>query len=122
MNAIFAAAALSAALAVATPSSADQFGKPTNFGPMKVEVIASSRGLNLRSEEGARVFLDRLSLAAARACEERSSPIHMLARTRGFSSCRQAALALAISQVRSPAVRRQYAETNPAGNPQLAHR
>jgi UrcA family protein len=89
---------------------------------MKVQVIASSRGLDLGSEVGATVFLDRLSLAAGRACEERGSPIHMLARTKGYAACRETALGMAMSQVRSPAVKRRYAERQSAQTVRLARR
>jgi UrcA family protein len=99
-------------------------GVPGGHGPVKVMVIVSSHGLDLTSSAGADRFLDRLTAAVNRACNDRPAdgqPL-MVARTAGFDVCRAQALETAMTYVHSPTVRRRYAAIESRNDLRLAHR
>ena len=120
--------ALALALAVAGAVSAEPLkrspGTPTGYGPVKVQVVVSARGLDLSSDAGADQFLSRLSHAVSRACDDRpkDGPRLMIARSVAFHACRAHALEEARNLVRSPAVKRRIADLQIQGQTRLARR
>jgi UrcA family protein len=111
------AAAILAALCAATPAAAGSLanptGRPTHYGPMTVQVLVSSRGLDLSSEAGARIFLHRLAQAAERTCNPRANgPALSLIKSPEVRACEARATAQGMAQVSSPLVRRLYAQAS----------
>lgn len=116
------------AIAVASAASAEPLkrspGTPTGYGPVKVQVVVSARGLDLSSDAGADQFRDRLSQAINRACDDRrkGGPQLMAARSAGFHACRAQALQEAVTLVRAPAAKQRIADLQMQGQMRLARR
>lgn len=107
--AALAAAALTSAGLPAPAQAADRAATPAT-----VQVIISSHGLDLDTEAGAQAFLQRLAMAAGRACDLRAEgPTITLTRSPAFRACQAKAIDAAMAQVRSPIVKREYAEWAP---------
>ena len=131
MNTLASIAALTAAAALTTVSApapaqaADNpTGRPTRYTSMTVQVIISSRGLNLSREAGAESFLQRLKLAAGRVCDARpygpTVALHKL--SPAVLACREKALVEAMAEVSSPVVKRLYAQQHASDAVHLARR
>jgi UrcA family protein len=117
-----AAGLLSAALAPAHACD-NPTGRPTNYGPMTVQVLMARRGLNLSNEADAAVFLQRLSMAAANVCDPRArAPLPVVMRGGDVRACQAEALARAMAQVSSPAVKRRYAQLQSSSVVHIARR
>ena len=122
------AAALIAAVGIAGAAVAGPLdampGAPGGHSPVKVLVIVSSHGLDLTSDAGAGKFLDRLTGAVNRACDDRPTdgPALSLGRTSDFYDCRNQALEAAMTYVHSPIVKRRYAANEARGRMRLARR
>jgi len=80
-------------------------GTPTGYSPVKALILASSRGLDLSSDDGADLFLRRLSLAVDRACADRGPNTAPAA----FQECRADALVQAQAFVHSPTAKLRLA-------------
>lgn len=127
MKTLLQIAALLAAACVTGAAAAQPLtptrGAPGQHGPVKVLVIVSSHGLDLSSEAGANLFIDRLDTAVNRACDDRpTSGAFTLGRSAEFHACRAKALESAMAYVHAPAVRQRYAEMRKSDELRLAHR
>jgi UrcA family protein len=101
--------------AIASAATAQKFdrrlGDPTNYSPVSRELRVSARGLNLSDERDASVFVQRLTAAITRVCDDRREVSAMtVARTRTFQACRSSALRQAFEKISSPTVRRRFVE------------
>lgn len=119
------AAALSTVSAPAPAQAADNpTGRPTRYTAMTVQVIISSRGLNLSSKAGAASFVQRLKLAAGRVCDARPNgpavALHKL--SPAVLECREKALAEAMAEVSSPVVKQLYSQRHASDAVGLARR
>lgn len=93
-------------------------GTPSGCSPVKALMLASSRGLNLSSDDGADLFLRRLSLAVDRACKDRGRN----AAPAAFQMCRADALAQTQAFVHSPAAKLRLAKLRTSRATQFASR
>lgn len=117
---------VTALIAAAGIASAAVAGPPASLagnGSAKVSVIVSSHGLDLTTDAGADQFLERLTSAVDRACDDRANgPTLTLGHTAGFYECRSQALETAMAYVRSPVVKRRYAAMQASDSVRLARR
>jgi UrcA family protein len=93
-------------------------GTPAGYSPVKELMLVSSRGLNLSSDDGADLFMRRLSMAVDRACHDRGQN----AAPAAFEVCRADAFAQAQTLVRSPLAKRRFAQLRTSRSTQLASR
>ncbi len=127
MKTLLQTAALLTATCLAGAATADPLspmpGAPGGHGPVKVLVIVSSHGLDLSSEAGAGLFISRLDTAIDRACDVRPQSVVVVpGRSVHATACKADALEAAMAYVRSPIVKRRYAETRRSDGLHLAHR
>jgi UrcA family protein len=117
---------LTAALAdtAAATTLARSPGAPLGYAPVKQQVIVSASGLNLSNPADADLFVQRLSRAINRACDDRpaSGPALMVGRSAGFQSCRAGALEEASRVVHAPAVQMSMARLMNRSAVRLARR
>lgn len=115
--------ALAGAVVIAAPVAAQAAPRP-DAGPETVNVVVSTKGLDLTSQKAARRLLRRLARAASAACgeSEAESPLLPPDVRRDYRRCRADALADVVARSNIPELQRQYAATREGQRLRLARR